>query len=160
MLFSMMGRALVVGLMLSTTESLANDATFKLNCPANTHQFGSPQEGISCRKPDSSIGQGIAHGPYVSFHANGQKSAEGQYVDGFRSGSWTFYSEDGQVRSRIEFQAGNYHGKREEYFPNGKVRIVEMYVAGKLNGLVKEFSEDGRLVRQAEYRADRDVSSK
>lgn len=160
MLFSMMSRALVVGLMLSATESLASDSALKLSCPANTRQFGTPQEGINCRKTDSSNGRGVAHGPYVSFHANGQKNAEGQFVEGFRAGTWTFYSEEGQVRSRIEFQGGNYHGKREEYFPNGKVRIVETYVAGKLNGLVKEFSADGQLVRQAEFRDNKEVASK
>mgnify|MGYP002648151790 CR=1 FL=1 len=155
-----MSRALVFGFMLSATGALASDAVPKLNCPTSTHQFGNPQEGISCRKPDPTNGRGIAHGPYASFYPNGQKSSEGQFVDGFRSGSWTFYSDDGQVRSRIEFQGGNYHGKREEFFPNGKLRIVEMYVAGKLNGLVKEFSEDGQLVRQAEFRDNREVASK
>jgi hypothetical protein len=155
-----MGRALVVGLMLSATGSLAGEAAPKLNCPANTRQFGNPQEGLICRKPNPAGDLGVAHGPYASFHANGQKDAEGQYVDGFRSGTWSFYSENGQLRSRIEFQTGNYHGKREEFFPNGKLRIIESYVAGKLNGLVKEFSEDGQLVRQAEYRDNQEVASK
>ncbi|WP_157775661.1 toxin-antitoxin system YwqK family antitoxin [Melittangium boletus] len=157
MSISMMGRALVVGLILGATDSLAADDAYKLDCPVGTRQTGEPQEGISCRKPDTSNGRGVAHGPYVSFYANGQKSAEGQFVDGFRSGSWTFYTQDGQVRSRIEFSVGNYHGRREEYFPNGRLRTVESYVHGKLDGLVKEFSSDGRLVKQSEYRNNRQV---
>jgi|SRR6218665_87260 len=160
MLFSMMSRALMFGLILSATDSLATDETYRLKCPVGTRQSGDPQEGISCRKSDTASGRGVAHGPSVSFYANGQKNSEGQYVDGFRSGSWIFYAQDGQVRSRVEFQAGNYHGRREEYFPNGKLHTVESYVNGKLDGLVKEFSSDGRLVKQSEYRDNREVAAK
>jgi antitoxin component YwqK of YwqJK toxin-antitoxin module len=38
--------------------------------------------------------------------------------------------------------------------------MVEEYTNGKRNGLVQEFSEDGKLVRQAQYRDDRQVAEK
>lgn len=132
----------------------------KLHCPEGTKQFGNMDDDLFCRKIEAKDGMHVPHGPYVSYHSNGQKSADGQYVDGFRFGLWTFYDEAGKVTGRTEFEGGNYHGKRVQYFPNGKPRIIEEYSKGKRNGLVQEFSEDGKLVRQAQYRDDREVAAK
>lgn len=166
MLHSKLTRTLVVGLTLATSVAFAEGtaastgSTPKLACPAGTKQTGNLSDGLYCRKGDAKAGKGDAHGPYASYFPNGKKSAEGQYVDGFRSGLWTFYSEDGQVRGRTEFQGGNYHGKHVEYFPNGKQRLVEEFASGRRNGLSQEFSEEGKLVRQAKYRDDQQVAEK
>jgi len=166
MVSSKLTRTLIIGLTLAATAAFAQDtaagsgANYKLKCPAGTKQSGNPSDGLVCRKVEAKNGSHAAHGPYASFFPNGQKSAEGQYVDGFRSGLWTFYNEAGQVRGQTEFQGGNYHGKHVEFFPNGKQRLVEEYANGKRNGTVKEFSEDGKLVKQTEYRDNREVATK
>ncbi|WPB73736.1 hypothetical protein KYC5002_32435 [Archangium violaceum] len=166
MLHSKLTRTLVVGLTLATSVAFAegtaasNGSTPKLACPAGTKQTGNLNDGLYCRKVDAKADRNAAHGPYASYFPNGKKSAEGQYVDGFRTGLWTFYSEDGQVRGRTEFQGGNYHGKHVEYFANGKQRLVEEFANGRRNGLAQEFSEDGKLVRQAQYRDDQQVAEK
>ncbi len=163
---SKMMQTLVLGVFLAGPVALAQEQAATgaknptLNCPAGTKQVGNPNDGLYCRKLEAKEGLHAPHGPYASFFPNGQKRAEGQYVDGFRSGSWTFYDESGQVTGRTEFQRDNYHGKRVQYFPNGKQRMVEEYTNGKRNGLVQEFSEDGKLVRQAQYRDDRQVAEK
>jgi antitoxin component YwqK of YwqJK toxin-antitoxin module len=166
MLPSKMMKTLVLGLVFVTSPALAEGQATKgavnqkLSCPAGTKQFGTADDGLFCRKADAKDGMHIPHGPYASYFPNGQKRSEGQYVDGFRSGSWTFYNEAGQVTGRTEFQRENYHGKRVLYFANGKPHIVEEYANGKRNGLVQEFSEDGKLVRQAQYRDDQQVAEK
>ncbi|KFA94359.1 toxin-antitoxin system YwqK family antitoxin [Archangium violaceum] len=166
MLHSKLTRTLVVGLTLATSVAFAEGtaastgSTPKLACPAGTLQTGNLKDGLYCRKGDVKAGRGDAHGPYASYFPNGKKSAEGQYVDGFRTGLWTFYSEDGQVRGKTEFQGGNYHGKHVEYFPNGKQRLVEEFANGRRNGLAQEFSVDGKLVRQAQYRDDQQIAEK
>jgi antitoxin component YwqK of YwqJK toxin-antitoxin module len=168
MLPSKMMQTLTLGLVFAAPLALAEGKTaqgatnYKLNCPSGTKQFGTAEDGIYCRMVDAKAKDGMhtPHGPYVAFYPNGQKRSEGQFVDGFRSGSWTFYSEAGQVTGRTEFQRESYHGKRVLYFANGKPRLVEEYANGKRNGLVQEFSEDGKLVREAQYRDDRQVAEK
>jgi hypothetical protein len=136
----------------------------RLACPAGTVQRGnkaSKKEGVFCVKVASGKEREPQHhGPYVDFHSNGQKQSEGQYADGFRTGRWVFWDANGVKTGETEFAGGNYHGKRVEYFSNGKPRLVEVYANGKRNGLVQEFSEDGKVVRQAQYRDDRQVAAK
>lgn len=160
MFVSRLVSTLVLGATLATSGALAQNFNQALRCPSNTAQFGNPKDGVYCRKPGVKDGAFTAHGPYAAYYANGQKSAEGQYVEGFRSGAWTFYTESGQLSERIDFQGGNYHGQRVEYFPNGKPRVVEAYTNGKRDGVVQEFSEDGKLVRQVTYRDGQQLASK
>jgi antitoxin component YwqK of YwqJK toxin-antitoxin module len=157
---------LTLALSLAGTAAFAGDApskataSVKLDCPSGTKQWGKPDDGIYCRKTVSTEGYNMPHGPYVSYHRNGQKRSEGQYVEGFRSGTWTFYDESGKETGRTEFSGGNYHGKRVQYFASGKQRLVEEYVNGKREGLTQEFSEDGKLIREAQYRDDTQVNAK
>ncbi|QRK05169.1 hypothetical protein JQX13_33905 [Archangium violaceum] len=166
MLPSKMMQTLALGLVFAAPTAFAEGQSAKggtqynLNCPVGTKQFGNADDGLFCRKVEASKGMHTPHGPYVSYYPNGQKRSEGQYVDGFRSGQWTFYNEAGQVSGRTEFQRENYHGNRVLYFANGKPRLVEEYAKGKRNGLVQEFSADGKLVRQAQYRDDQQVATK
>jgi antitoxin component YwqK of YwqJK toxin-antitoxin module len=40
---------------------------------------------------------GLRNGPARGFHANGAIESEGGYVDGLRSGRWTYWNEDGSI---------------------------------------------------------------
>jgi len=142
--------------------STALGQPIRLNCPQGTTQKGdkvSKDSGVFCVKPGAGK-EFKLHGPYVDFWPNGQKQSEGAYQEGFQVGLWSFWNTEGVKTSEIEFVRGNYHGKRVLYFSNGKPRIVEEYANGKRNGLVQEFSEDGKLVRQAQYRDDKQVAEK
>jgi hypothetical protein len=151
---SLAGSAAFAG---GTTSKAAN---VKLDCPSGTKPFGNPDDGIYCRKTVSVDGYNVPHGPYVSYFPNGQKRSEGQYLEGFRSGTWVFYDESGKETGRTEFSKGDYHGKRVQYFASGKPRLVEEYVNGKRQGLTREFSEDGKLVREVLYRDDKKVETR
>jgi antitoxin component YwqK of YwqJK toxin-antitoxin module len=156
---------LVLGMSLGASTAFAADqapkvGASKLKCPAGSSQFGNPNDGLFCRKTVSTDGYNVPHGPYTAYHAGGQKSVDGQYVEGFRSGTWVYYDTSGKVTEKIEFSRENYNGKREQFFSNGKLRLVEEYVAGKRQGLTQEFSEDGKVVREARYHDDREVAAK
>ncbi len=164
MLSSRLIRTMTLGLGLVGTAALAGEATskvetIKLNCPAETRQFGNPDDGIYCRKTVSIEGYNVPHGPYVSYFPNRQKRSEGQYFEGFRSGTWTFYDESGKKTGSTAFTGGNYHGKRVQYFASGKPRLMEEYVNGKRHGITQEFAEDGRLLREVHYRDNRQVQA-
>lgn len=160
MLSSKIMRMFTLGLALAAPAAMAGDSAAKLNCPAGTKQFGSAQEGLSCRKPENRGGVYIAHGPYAAYFANGQKSVEGQYVDGFKDGTWKFYDEAGKEVSKTEFRRNSYHGQRVQYFASGKPRLVEEYQAGVRHGEVKEMTEDGKVVRQARFENGKEVAAR
>lgn len=153
---------LALCVLLSSAPALAAGGTVKLDCPAGTVQRGtriSKDDGVYCVKADTArkAGEPVAHGPYVDFHANGQKRSEGQYQDGFRTGHWTFYDANGAKSGETEFEGGNYSGRRVEYHANGKVKLEQQWVKGKREGLETAFAADGSTVRQVQYRADRGV---
>lgn len=166
MLSSKLIGILTLALSLTGTAAFGGNSTSKaatsttLNCPSGTKQFGNPDDGITCRKTVSTEGYNVPHGPYVSYHPNGQKRSEGQYFEGFRSGTWTFYDESGKETGRTEFSGGTYHGKRVQYFASGRQRLIEEYMNGKRHGLTQEFTEDGKIVREVQFRDDKQVEAK
>ncbi|MCE9668263.1 hypothetical protein LY474_10595 [Myxococcus stipitatus] len=143
----------------SPLAAMAGDSSEKLACPAGTKQSGSKAEGLFCRKAANDSSMYVNHGPYVEYHSNGAKAAQGEFSDGFKSGVWTFYDESGHVRGTTEFKKGNYHGQRTLFFPSGKPRLIEEYQNGSKHGLTKELSEDGKVVNQVRYENNRVAKS-
>ena len=80
--------------------------------------------------------------------------------DGFRTGLWTFYNEQGRKTGTAMFKRSNYHGEVVELHENGKVKKVDHYLEGLREGVTMEYSPNGELVRQTEYRNNREVSVK
>jgi antitoxin component YwqK of YwqJK toxin-antitoxin module len=95
----------------------------------------------------------------VFFYPNGSKQAEGKAENGFRTGLWTLFDEKGNKTGTAMFKGGNFHGEVVEFYPSGKVRKVEQYAEGLREGTAKEFSEDGRVVKQVEWRNNREVAA-
>jgi antitoxin component YwqK of YwqJK toxin-antitoxin module len=151
----------VVVAMASVPGALAAESV-KLNCPAGTKQAnsagGKVADIVACVKTD---GKGFSpHGPTVYLYPSGAKQAEGPSEGGFRTGSWTFYDEQGRKTGSASFKHSNFHGEVVELHANGKVKKVEHSAEGLRQGTAKEFSEDGKLVKQTEYRDNREVASK
>lgn len=149
-------RTVTLGAVLAAPLAFA--AAPSLDCPAGTVQTGSAKDGLFCRKGAS--GAAHAHGPYAAFHTNGQKAAAGQYENGFRTGTWTFYDAEGRVTGTTEFARGDYNGKRVEFHANGQTKRVEHFAQGKREGLVQEFNAKGELMSQGRYANDALVADK
>ncbi|KFE67084.1 toxin-antitoxin system YwqK family antitoxin [Hyalangium minutum] len=152
-----------LGMMVVMTVAPAAFASspIKLNCPAGTVQKGgsdATHDITACVKKSE---QGFKpHGPTVYFYPNGAKQAEGQSENGFRTGLWTSFDEKGNKTGTAMFKGSNFHGEVVEFYPSGKVRKVDLYSEGLREGTAKEFSEDGRVVKQVEYRNNREVAAK
>jgi len=57
-----------------------------------------PFTGKTTGKIQGSFRNGKKHGPWVSYHENGQLWSKGTYKDGKRDGPWVGYNYDGTVR--------------------------------------------------------------
>ena len=47
-----------------------------------------------------SYDRGEEHGPYRTYHDNGEPAIEGIFDEGTRIGTWSFYGEDGNMIKR------------------------------------------------------------
>lgn len=134
-------------------------AVVKLECSAGTKQIGGPKSAIeasACVKFGRD-GTRIYHGPYVAYWPNGVKQAEGQYLESFRDGKWTFFDDKGVKTGETSFKAGNYDGVRVEFWPNGQKKLEESYVMGKRQGLQQTFDQTGKALSVIEFVDDRPV---
>jgi hypothetical protein len=82
-----------------------NDPARAISCPSGTM----PARGVAyntytsvwCEQKD-----GAKQGPYLEWWENGTKKATGQFKDGVRDGRWTFFRENGQIDSNVEYRGG------------------------------------------------------
>lgn len=133
-------------------------ASSVLGCAAGTKQVGAPTGGMSamaCVKMGAE-GSRVFHGPLVSFYNSGKVEAVGQMSEGYRTGKWVAFDEQGNKVSEVEFLKGEYHGRRIE-FSAGQVKLEENWVNGKREGAQKTFDAQGTAT-VVEYRADRPVA--
>jgi antitoxin component YwqK of YwqJK toxin-antitoxin module len=153
-------RLLVASVLALSTTGFAADV--QVTCPEGSAQKGKvgKDEAVYCSKANRKAGEPVFHGPYVDFWANGQKQSEGQFLNGFRTGHWTFWDATGVKTGETDFAEGDYHGTRVQFFANGKPKMIEQYKKGFRNGTVQEMSEDGQVVRQARYENGHEVASR
>ncbi|RKI70050.1 hypothetical protein D7X55_10460 [Corallococcus sp. AB049A] len=151
---------LIASMLAVSSTSLAADA--QLSCPAGSVQKGKlgKDEAVYCVKVNQKGNERVLHGPYADFWPNGQKQSDGQYLNGFRSGHWTFWDANGVKTGETDFAEGDYHGTRVQYFANGKPKMVEQYQKGIRNGTVQELSEDGKVVRESRFEKGKEVAAK
>lgn len=119
-----------------------------LSCPVGTKLVGGPKsafEASLCMKAGAD-GSRTFHGPYVAYWPNGTVQAQGQYEEGWRSGTWTFFDAKGVKTGVTTFKQGDYDGLRVEFHANGMKKLEEQYTKGTRIGEVKSFDLTGKEI--------------
>lgn len=132
----------------------------QLSCPTGTKQVGGAKsvfEASLCMRIGRD-GSRIFHGPYVAYWPTGQKQAEGQFEDGFRSGKWTFFEENGVKSGETNFKRDDYDGVRVEFYPNGQKKLEETYAMGRRQGAQTMFDVAGKVVSTVHFVDDRPMA--
>jgi len=80
-----------------------------------------PFTGKTTGKIQGSFRNGKKHGPWVSYHENGQLWSKGTYKDGKRDGPWVSYHENGQLWSKGTYKDGKEDGPWVGYTKDGTV---------------------------------------
>ncbi len=121
--------------------------------------------------------QAVNHGMYTEYYANGQKFAEGGYVNGVHDGQWSFWHENGQLCKTVTFQGGHadggweifrsdgtLSGKRSfkdnlrdgtwvSYYEDGKTpKIEDAYAGGQHEGVSRVYFANGKLQREIPFK--------
>jgi len=91
-------------------------------------------------------------GLWISWHENGQKASEGNYVNELREGLWISWDSNGQ-----KYEEGNYrNGKKEElwilWYENGQKSSEGNYLNEKEEGLWIDWYENGQKYSEGNYR--------
>lgn len=129
-----------------------------LSCPTGTKQVGGAKSGmgaLTCMK-FAADGLRLFHGPMISFYGDGKVEAIGQNEEGFRSGKWVFFDQQGNKVGETEFLKGDYHGRRVELTVDGKLKTEQFWVNGKRQGTQKTFDANG-VPTLTEFKDDRPV---
>ena len=125
--------------------------------------------------------RGESHGQWLTYHKNGQVSADNQYKSNLRFGDWHDYSASGKLtgechyddRGRkqglcteeraycdsstyINYVDNRKHGRYEERDRDGKLVIQASYLNGKLHGERREYYDNGQLNELQQYEHGRE----
>ena len=112
----------------------------------------------------------------VIYHSNGQKAAQGEYIDKKKNGKWQYFSNkgiliseenwnkglknglstlysstDGTLLEEINWKMGKMHGIYKTYYTTGQNRISMNYENGKMHGSFVCYYPDGKIWNQGQY---------
>lgn len=82
------------------------------------------------------------NGHFVYYHENGQKSSEGEYLQGYKTGYWKGWFPSGAPDNEGGYLKGNRNGIWKWYHENGQLSARETYKNDKLKGF-EFFDETG-----------------
>ena len=69
-----------------------------------------------------------------------------------RDGPYEDYYENGQLKEKSTFVAGEVNGPFESYYENGQLELRGTNVAGKLDGPYEAYDETGQLTTKGTYK--------
>lgn len=93
-------------------------------------------------------------GLWTFWHDNGQKSEEGEYKDGERSGDWMYWRENGKKLKEGKFTNGKETGVWTYWYENGRKDFEGENRHGKRFGVWTFWHENGRKREEGRYEAD------
>ncbi|MEG9328044.1 tetratricopeptide repeat protein [Salinimicrobium catena] len=86
---------------------------------------------------------GVKHGEYLEYDANGNLLEKGTFVNGKEHGPWILYYQNGQVKSELVFNRGELHGDFTDYYESGAVKRTYSYIYGTDDGIWTSYFENG-----------------
>jgi len=107
---------------------------------------------IECISPKNNQHFPIENGKKITtYYANGTKSAEMSFLNGYREGEFTIYYANGKLYTKQFYEAGYLNGLHQEYYSNGNVREEINYIYDDKDGVVKTYYPNGKLKEESFY---------
>ena len=91
------------------------------------------------------------NGVWVTYYANGQKSSEVNYTNGYRSGEFITFQPDGSKSSVWLYDNGIRQGLYTQYFPSGHIQYQVQYSNNFRIGVGVWFNEGGSTNHVTDY---------
>lgn len=115
-------------------------------CPVGTERRGQPPphgQAQWCQKRAHMGGDWVNHGPFMSWHDDGEPQAEGSYFNGEPDGEFTMWYPDGTLKVRGRYERGSEEGLFLSWHDNGRLFIRAIYSHGKEEGPWVSWWEEG-----------------
>jgi antitoxin component YwqK of YwqJK toxin-antitoxin module len=90
-------------------------------------------------------------GHWIRWDNDGQKSSEGNYLDGKRTGHWTWWYENGQKDVEGHYLNGKTHGHWISWYSNGRKFSDGHYLNGEKSGCWIYWYENGKKMEERHY---------
>lgn len=85
------------------------------------------------------------------FNKQGQKQAEGLYVNQKKDSIWVFYNSNGRLVMQESYDMGRRNGRSVKFFPDGDTSHVTTWRNGQRHGVYKQYFPNGRIKLMARY---------
>lgn len=109
----------------------------------------SPQQSLT--QQYEALWQVGIDGPYVQWHANGQKAIEGLYQNRLPQGQWKLWYDNGVPMFQEELINGVRNGPSMGWYPNGKQAGQGQYVNGVRDGVWILWYNNGSKMQEGAY---------
>lgn len=107
--------------------------------------------GGNVRLRYSTDAEGRKNGACLEYFENGKLKIKASYLAGELSGTRVEHYESGRVKVKADYKAGQLHGPYADFFDSGKQRTKTAYNLGRLRGPYQEWDEKGRLVKEQAF---------
>ena len=87
---------------------------------------------------DYTYKEGVLHGAFTEYYANGKKKAERHFLNGKAHGKFVDYASNGKIEREVNYKNGEQDGAEVLYDSEGNVRSTAVYSEGKETGLKKQ----------------------
>jgi antitoxin component YwqK of YwqJK toxin-antitoxin module len=88
---------------------------------------------------------GILHGAYIEYYADGSKKLEQYFVNGKAEGKFLYYGSNDKIEREVNYKDGQQDGADISYDRDGNIQSTTFYSAGKEAGLKKQLYSDYEL---------------
>ena len=87
----------------------------------------------------------------TTYYANGTKSAEISFLNGYFDGEQLEYYTNGKLYLKYNSEAGENNGNYVEYYSNGNLKEEGNFIYGEFDGVVKKYYPNGKLKSEEFY---------
>lgn len=82
-------------------------------------------------------------GLFTYYFENGEKSSEGEFIDGKRDGKWSYWYKDGQLKSEGVYEKGEKEGEWVRNHRNGNLKNKTTFKGGEVVGVFTDLFDNG-----------------
>lgn len=93
-------------------------------------------------------------GRLTEHHANGRMKSERHVRDGMMHGPWLLWDAQGNKVGEGAYDRGIVHGLEVDYGPGGVKQRETPWVQGRRHGIAREYGTDGEVVREQAHVQD------
>ncbi len=96
---------------------------------------------------DYNVGFKSKNGHYTYYYNNGEIKSRGSFSDGSKTGKWEYFDEKAQLNSITEFESSD-EFKVTKYYSNGQIKSVEYFKDGDYDKVLQNYYPNGVLATE------------